>query len=226
MKSLLAPKLSKCWLPAYYNLSRTEDGLAPPWNKIHRWVLKQKWCVLVLFVRLPCLHLSWQQDLATQRINPGSSSWVLLMSYHGHWDLPESTYCHVCTAVTEALSSLLLYPSSWGSQTDQPFEDPSQSGKDFSRKHTLSLFRKHQWVLQRATPPSPFFQTTPSLHLIHQLSWDTAKTVSYTVRSTLAFGRKRSALEDSHCATVSELYQQHRTPHIHRIMTPANTSWG
>lgn len=159
MKSLLAPKLSKCWLPAYYNLSRTEDGLAPPWNKIHR--LKQEGCVLVLFVRLPCLHLSWQQDLATQRINPGSSSWVLLMSYHGHRDLPESTYCHMCTAVTEALSSLLLYPSSWGSQTDQPFEDPSQSGKDFLRKHTLRLFRKHQWVLQRTTPASPFFPDHP-----------------------------------------------------------------
>lgn len=110
MKSLLAPKLSKCWLPAYYNLSRTEDGLAPPWNKIHQRVLKQEGCVLVLFVRLPCLRLSWQQHLATQRINPGSSPWVLLMSYHGHRDLPESTYCHVCTAVTEALSSLLLYP--------------------------------------------------------------------------------------------------------------------
>lgn len=151
-------------------------------------------------MKLPCLHLSWQQDLVTQRINLGSSSWVQCMSYHGHWDLPKSTHCHLCTAVTEALGTLLLYPSSWVSNTKQPFQDPSQRLKDFSRKHILSLFRKHQWVLQRVILASPFFSRSP-LRCSWSINWSGVlpRQFIYTVRSNLAFRRKSSALEDLHC---------------------------
>lgn len=108
-------------------------------------------------MKLPCLHLSWPQDLAAQRINLGSSSWVLYISSHWHWDLLESTHRHLCPAATEALGSLVLYPSSWGSKTDQSFKDPAQRGKDFPWKHTFIIFGKHQWVLQRSVLASPFF---------------------------------------------------------------------
>lgn len=57
MKSLIAPKLSKCWLPACYNLSRTEDGLFPSRNKIHKQALKRhvSWFSLWGFPASTCL---------------------------------------------------------------------------------------------------------------------------------------------------------------------------
>lgn len=125
---------------------------------------------MVLILRFLCFYLSWQQDLVTQRINPGICS-------HRHWDLAESTHGHLCTAATEAQGSLLLYPSSSGAKMDQPLVDPSQRKKDFSGKHTLNLFRKHLCGCCKGPYCSHcFFQTTLSLHLICQctLTWSGA----------------------------------------------------
>lgn len=138
-------------------------------------------CVLVLVLRFLCFYLSWQQDLVTQRVNPGICS-------HRHWDLAESMHGHLCTAATEAQGSLLLHPSSSGAKMDQPLVDPSQRKRDFSGKHTQSFQEAPVWVLQRTILFSLFFPDHP--FLAPDLSMH-----SYMVRNMLVFGIQCSALE-------------------------------
>lgn len=123
----------------------------------------------------------------------GSRIWSLreltLVCSHRHWDLAESMHGHLCTAATEAQSSLLLHPSSSGAKMDQPLVDSSQRKGDFSGKHTQSFQEAPVWVLQRTILFSLFFPDHP--FLAPDLSMH-----SYMVRSMLVFGIQCLALEN------------------------------